>query len=97
MIGQLFSISATNIGHAALREAALPVDSAVDVRLVALAENGDEQVGVLIGREAFRRVIPISETRVRMCIDAEGMCETQRYVDELAGQIRSALHEAQTL
>lgn len=42
MVGELFTISATNIGHAALREAALPIDSAVDVRLVALAEDRDE-------------------------------------------------------
>ncbi|WP_263969998.1 hypothetical protein [Pseudoclavibacter sp. CFCC 13796] len=42
MIGELFTISATNIGHAALREAALPIGLAVDVRLVALAKDRDK-------------------------------------------------------
>ena len=61
-----------------------------------LAEDGDEQIGVLIERKGFRQEIPISETRLRACTEAEGMAETQRYVDELAGQVRAALRKAQT-
>lgn len=94
MISELFTISATNIGHAALREAAIAVDSPVDVRLVPLAQSGDGQVGVLVESAGFRQVLPISEARVRACIDADGLEETQRYVDELADQVRAAVREA---
>lgn len=91
MIGQNFSINATNIGHAALREAAIATDSPIDARLAALSESAEEQVGILVEREGFRQALPISEKRVRACIDAEGMDETLRYVGELATQIRVAV------
>lgn len=90
MIGELFTISATNIGHAALPQAAIPVGSSVDVRLVPVARSGDEQVGMLVDRDGYRQVVPISEAHVKACVDA-GVCEeTQRYVDELADQVRAA-------
>lgn len=79
-----------SVGHAALREAAIPKEFPVDARLVALSESAEEHVAILVGCEGLRQELPNSEKRVRICIDAEGMDETQRYIkkrsaDRLAG------------
>ena len=95
MLGELFSINSTNIGRAALRDVPIAVDSPADAVLVPLSNSGDNKVGVLVtGAAGFRRVIPISEARVRACIGTTGMDTAHRYVDELATAVRSALGEA---
>lgn len=95
MIGQFFSINASNIGHAAMRAVFIAVDSGMDCRLVSVTDDSAAEAGVLVTSTAgYRRMIPISEARVRACLSAEGIEETQRFVDDLAQQIRAAVVEA---
>lgn len=93
-LGELFSIHATNIGHAALRTVEVPLDSSADARLMPVAGAPDQQVAVLVTADGYRAEFPISEARVRKCIGSEGLYETQRYVDELAAAMQSALEDA---
>ncbi|MBP1325468.1 hypothetical protein JOF28_000700 [Leucobacter exalbidus] len=93
MIGELFSMNATNFGRAAQRAMYLPVGSPVITELVTI--SGDTYTGLglrVTGPGGYNRTIPIDDERVQACI--HGKQEPQAFVDDLEAQLRQAVEEA---
>ena len=102
MIGEFFSISASNIGHAAIRAASRPIsqDEPATIRLASHADSGGDEIYVEVRSPAgFSRDIRIGSGKVHsiQMIKDLGACRAacQEFIDDRAGCIRAAVLEAQ--
>ena len=103
MIGQFFSISETNIGHAAMRAASRPIpqDDPAEMKLVLRTEDSDrEEVYIEVSTSAgFVRHIRIGKAKVWGILQIEDTvamrAACQRFIDDRAEHTRQAVLDAQ--
>lgn len=104
MIGELFTISASNIGHAAIAAASRPIpeDAPATIQLASHEASGDDEVYIEVRtRRGFARDIRIGRAKVHaiLRIDDPAACRAscQHFIDDRAEHVRAAVLEAQEL
>lgn len=102
MIGPFFTISASNIGHAAIAAASRPIpqDEPVTIKLAAHAESGGSDLYVEVRSPGgFARDIRIGEGEVAsiLMIKENDACRAacQAFIDDRAEYVRAAVLDAQ--
>lgn len=102
MIGPLFTINASNIGHAAIAAASRPIpqDEPVTIKLASHAASGDNELYVEVrSAGGFARDIRIGEGEVGsiLSIKAYDACRAacQAFIDDRAEHVRTAVLDAQ--
>lgn len=103
MIGEFFSISETNIGHAAMRAASRPIpqDAPAEMKLVQLTEgSGQKEVYIEVSTPAgFLRHIRVGQAKVWGILQIENTvamrAACQHSIDDRAEHIRRAVLDAQ--
>lgn len=102
MIGPLFTINASNIGHAAIAAASRPIpqDEPVTIKLATHAASGDNELYVEVrSMGGFARDIRIGEGEVGsiLAIREYDACREacQAFIDDRAEHVRTAVLDAQ--
>lgn len=102
MIGTFFMMSASNFGHAAIRDAtrSFSLNDPVTIRLAAHGPSAEESAYIEVrSPSGFARDVHIDPERMQACRQVEGYeasrAACQKFVDELAAKARAALVEAQ--
>lgn len=104
MIGEFFSISASNIGHAAIAAASRPIpqDEPATIRLASHAASGDDEIYIEVrSPHGFSRDIRIGKAKVWSILQIQDheACRAacQHFIDDRAEHVRAAVQEAQEL
>lgn len=102
MIGEFFSISASNIGHAAIAAASRPIpqDEPATIRLASHAASGDDEIYIEVRSPyGFARDIRVGKAKVWSILQIKNheACRAacQRFIDDRAEHVRAAVLEAQ--
>lgn len=103
MIGEFFSVNATNIGHAAMRAASGPIaeDAPAEMKLVLRTEDSDrDEVYIEVSTPlGFVRHIRIGQAKVWGILQIEDTAAMkaacQSFIDDRAEHARQAVLDAQ--
>lgn len=103
MIGEFFSVNATNIGHAAMRAASRPIpeDAPAEMKLVQRTDDsGRKEVYIEVSTPlGFSRDIRIGKAKVWGILQIEDTvamrAACQRFIDDRAEHVRRAVLDAQ--